>query len=53
MLVKGHYDAKLSADDLRRLAAWIDCNATFYGAYSVEDQARQLQGQRLEMPAIQ
>jgi hypothetical protein len=49
----GHYGVKLSADDLRRLATWIDMNAVFYGAYGLEDQARQLRGERLPMPAVQ
>ncbi len=53
LIRKGHYDAKLTPDDLRRLAAWIDMNATFYGAYSLEDQARQLRGEPLAMPQIQ
>ena len=53
LLRKGHYDAKLSDKDYRRLAAWIDCNATFYGVYSADDQARQLRGEMLEMPEIQ
>ena len=29
-------------EDLRRLAAWIDCNAVFYGVYRPDEQARQL-----------
>ncbi len=53
ILRKGHYEVQLTAGELRRLAAWIDCNATFYGAYSPEDQARQLRGERLAMPEIQ
>ena len=44
---------KLSAADIRRIAAWIDCNATFYGVYDPKAQARQLQGHRVEMPDIQ
>ena len=44
---------KLSRDDLARLAAWIDMNATFYGAYSRDEVARQLRGEDLPMPQIQ
>jgi hypothetical protein len=53
MLREGHHEVQLTAGELRRLAAWIDCNATFYGAYSPEDQAKQLRGEILAMPEIQ
>ncbi len=53
LLAAGHYDAQLSHDELRQLAAWIDCNAIFYGTYRPEEQARQLRGERLDMPDIQ
>jgi len=53
ILRKGHYDVKLTAGELQRLAAWIDCNAVFYGAYSAEDQAKELRGEVLAMPEIQ
>jgi hypothetical protein len=53
MLREGHYEAQLTAGELRRLAAWIDCNATFYGVYSPERQAKQLRGEILAMPEIQ
>ena len=30
-----------SAEDLRRITLWLDCNSTFYGAYhDTEKQAR-------------
>ena len=53
LLLEGHEEVKLSADEIRRLAAWIDLNAIFYGVYDAENQARQLAGQRVAMPAIQ
>ena len=53
MLRKGHNKVRLSPAELRRLALWIDLNAIFYGAYSPQDQARQLRGERVPMPAIQ
>ena len=53
MLRKGHNDVKLSDDDLRRLAMWIDCNAIFYGVNLPDDQTRQLRGQVVAMPQIQ
>lgn len=49
----GHHDVSLAPGELRRLAAWIDLNAIFYGAYLPADQARQLQGQEVGMPKIQ
>jgi len=49
----GHSDVKLSPDDLRRLAAWIDLNAIFYGLYLPEDQARQRRGEVVPMPDVQ
>jgi hypothetical protein len=49
----GHYGVRLPPDDLRRLATWIDMNAVFFGAYSPEEQARQLRGERIAMPEVQ
>jgi hypothetical protein len=48
----GHQGVKLPSDDLRRLAAWIDLNAIFYGVYDAPSQARQLVGDPVPMPAI-
>ncbi|MHC4401582.1 MAG: HzsA-related protein [Planctomycetota bacterium] len=53
LLRTGHEDVELSPDDLRRLAAWIDLNAIFYGVNLPEAQARQLAGEVLPMPEIQ
>ena len=53
LLRDGHEGVKLGDSDLRRLAAWIDCNAVFYGTFDPEEQARQLVGERTGMPAIQ
>ncbi len=53
LLRAGHQGASLTDDEVRRLAAWIDLNALFYGAYAPADQARQLAGEVLPMPAIQ
>jgi len=33
MLSAGHHDVKLSAEELRRITLWLDCNSDFYGAY--------------------
>ena len=35
MLDKGHHDVKLSADEMDRLATWIDLNAPYYGSYAI------------------
>ena len=41
LLARGHYDVKLSPDDLRRITLWLDCNSNFFGAYhDPEQQAR-------------
>ena len=53
ILRKGHNDVKLSADDLRRLAVWIDLNAIFYGVNLPADQARMRRGETVGMPEIQ
>ena len=53
LLREGHYDAQLTDDDLRRLAAWIDCNAVFYGSYHAAGRASELRGEVIGMPEIQ
>ena len=42
LLREAHEGAQLSSDELRRVAAWIDLNAIFYGAYEADDVQRQL-----------
>jgi len=40
LLAKGHYDVKLSPEDLHRITLWLDCNSDFFGAYEhVSEQA--------------
>jgi cytochrome c553 len=53
LLRGGHAGVQLSDGDLRRLAAWIDCNAVFSGSFATEEQGRQLTGQPIPMPAVQ
>jgi hypothetical protein len=53
LLRAGHEDVQLSDDEYRRLAAWIDLNAIFYGTYQPEEQARQLAGEPIGMPEIE
>ena len=49
----GKAHVRLSAEDIRRIAAWIDCNAIFYGVYDPKAQALQFQGRRVPMPEVQ
>ncbi|MBM4000254.1 MAG: hypothetical protein FJ297_12095 [Planctomycetes bacterium] len=53
ILKVGHHDVRLTDGEYRRLAAWIDCNAVFYGVYHPDDQARQLRGEVFGMPDVQ
>ena len=53
MLGDGHHDVTLEPHEWRRLAAWIDANAIFYGAYDPERQRMQLAGEPIGMPDIQ
>ncbi len=53
MLRDGHEEVKLSPDELRRLAMWIDCNAIFFGTTNRQEQERQLRGEIVAMPDIQ
>ena len=53
MLRQRHEGVTLSDEELRTLAAWIDCNAVFYGSYDAADNAKELRGERIAMPRIQ
>lgn len=53
LLVQGHHDVKLAAQDWERLITWMDTNALFYGTFSHADQARQLRGERIEGPELE
>lgn len=33
ILQKGHYETKLTPEELRRITLWLDCNSDFYGTY--------------------
>jgi hypothetical protein len=45
LLQKGHYDVKLSDEDLHRLTLWLDCTSMFYGVYEREPGQAQLRGE--------
>ena len=53
LILKGHYDATLSDQEIERLATWMDSNALFYGTFNHADQARQLRGEQIEGPDLQ
>ena len=45
MLQKGHYDVKLSDEEMHRLTLWLDCCSMFYGVYEKEGGEAQLRGE--------
>jgi cytochrome c553 len=45
LLQKDHHGAKLSAEDLHRIALWLDCTSQFYGVYEAEGGRAQLRGE--------
>ena len=53
MLLAGHEGVELTAEDIERLATWMDANALFYGTFDRQDQARQQRGQRIAGPALE
>ena len=52
LLQKGHYDVKLSAEELHRLTLWLDCASMFYGVYEREGGEAQLRGE-LARPTLE
>ena len=52
ILEKGHYDVKLSDEDLHRLTLWLDCASMFYGVYEKEGGEAQLRGE-LATPTLE
>jgi hypothetical protein len=45
ILDKGHYEVKLSGEDLHRLTLWLDLCSVFYGVYEKEGGEAQLRGE--------
>lgn len=45
LLLKGHYDVKLSPEELHRFAVWLDSTSPFYGVYEREGGLAQLRGE--------
>ena len=52
LLKAGHYKVTLSDEEWRRLAAWIDLNALFYGSYDRADNEKELKGEPIPMPTL-
>ena len=47
LLQDGHYDVKLSPEEKRALALWMDNNCDFFGAYEVETLQAQRHGEKV------
>ncbi len=52
MLSKGHHGVKLNADEMHRIALWLDCLSSFYGVYEKEGGEAQLRGE-IALPTLQ
>ena len=44
LLQEGHYDVKLSDEEMHRITVWLDSCSIFYGVYEKEGGLAQLQG---------
>jgi hypothetical protein len=44
LLLEGHYDVKLSEEEMHRIIVWLDSCSIFYGVYEKEGGIAQLQG---------
>ena len=45
LLRKGHYDVKLSPEEMHRIVLWLDSCSPFYGVYEKEGGEAQLRGE--------
>ncbi|MDR0337548.1 MAG: hypothetical protein LBI18_10705, partial [Planctomycetaceae bacterium] len=45
ILKAGHYDVKLTTEEMHRLTLWLDCVSIFYGVYEKEGGETQLRGE--------
>lgn len=45
LLQKGHYDVKLSDEEMHRITLWLDCSSMFYGVYEKDRGEAQLRGE--------
>jgi len=44
LLKEGHYDVKLSEEEMHRITVWLDSCSIFYGVYEAEGGLAQLEG---------
>ena len=52
ILKDGHYDVKLSDEEMHRIVLWLDCLSNFYGVYEKEGGEAQLRGE-LAWPTLE
>ncbi len=52
ILEQGHYDVKLSEEDMHRIMVWLDSYSPFYGVYEPEAGKLQLRGEVVH-PALE
>jgi hypothetical protein len=52
LLKKGHYDVKLSKEEMHRITLWLDCSSLFYGVFEEETGQAQLRGE-IANPTLQ
>jgi hypothetical protein len=52
ILKSGHYDVKLSDDEMHRIVLWLDCLSNFYGVYEKSGGEAQLRGE-LAFPTLE
>ncbi len=52
LLQQGHYDVRLSQEDMHRLTLWLDSTSMFYGVYEREGGLAQLRGE-LAKPTLE
>ena len=45
MLAEGHYDVKLTEQEMHRITVWLDSVSNFYGVYEKEGGEAQLRGE--------
>ena len=52
LLKEGHYEVKLSDEEMHRMVLWLDCLSNFYGVYEKEGGEAQLRGE-LAWPTLE
>ncbi|HJN10125.1 MAG TPA: discoidin domain-containing protein [Pirellulaceae bacterium] len=52
ILKEGHFDVKLSKEEMHRITLWLDCTSMFYGVYERESGQAQLRGE-IARPTLQ